>query len=135
MVDAQRRFWRKYLVFKGRASRSEFWWWMLVFTAAGVLLSLVNRELVRPLGAVPGTDAVLAYSLKTGVLSTLWSLINFVGGIAVTVRRLHDTNRSGSRRFVQVIIGVGSIVMIVLTALPTRPAGRRFDPPPAPAAR
>jgi uncharacterized membrane protein YhaH (DUF805 family) len=132
IVDAQRRFWRKYLVLEGRASRSEFWWWMLVFVAVSILLSLVNRELVRPLGAAPSTDAIFVYSAKTGALSTLWSLANFVGGIAVTVRRLHDTNRSGWWWFVQLILGVGSIVMIVLVALPTRPAGRRFDPPPAP---
>ena len=132
IVDAQRRFWRKYLVLQGRASRSEFWWWMLVFVAVSVLLSLVNRELVRPLGAAPSRGAIVAYSARTGVLSTLWSLANFVGGIAVTIRRLHDTDRSGWWWFVQLVPVVGSVIMIVFVALPTRPAGRRFDAPTAP---
>lgn len=128
VVQAQRRFWRKYLVRAGRASRSEFWWWMAGFVAVSVVLSLINRVLVAPLPASPTPAAVWAYSIKTGVLSTAWSLINFVGAISLTVRRLHDTDRSGWWWFVQLVPGLGSVVLIVLVALPGRPGGRRFDP-------
>lgn len=132
IVDAQKRFWRKYLTLSGRASRSEFWWWMLVLVAVSLLLSAVNRQVVAPLGAAPTSHAIFVYSLKTGVLSTSWSLVNLVGGASVTVRRLHDTNRSGWWWFVQLVPGVGSVAMIVLVALPSRPEGRRFDAPAAP---
>jgi uncharacterized membrane protein YhaH (DUF805 family) len=129
IIDAQRRFWRKYLTLSGRASRSEFWWWMLVFIAVSLLLSLVNRQVVEPLGGAPSNHAILVYSAETGVLSTLWSLLNLVGAVSLTVRRLHDTNRSGWWWFVQLIPGLGSVAMIVLVALPSRHEGRRFDAP------
>ena len=129
IVEAQRRFWRKYVVFRGRASRSEFWWWMLVLVVIGLLLSLVGRALVHPLGPAPSSAEIVTYSVKTGALSTLWSLVNLVGGSALTVRRLHDTDRSGWWWFVQLVVGVGSVVLIVLVALPSRAAGRRFDAP------
>jgi len=118
-ADAWRRFVRKYFVFSGRASRSEFWWWMLAFVVVSVGLSLINKAAVGPAPTDP--SAVWHYILQTSVLSTLWSLINFVGAAALTVRRLHDTGRSGWWWFVQLIPVIGSIVMIVFVLLPTRP--------------
>lgn len=117
--QAWRRFVTKYFVFSGRASRSEFWWWMLAFVVVSVALSLTNKAAVGP--APTGPDAVLHYTVQTSVLSTAWSVINFVGAAALTVRRLHDTGRSGWWWFIQLIPVIGSIVMVVLVLLPTRP--------------
>ncbi|MEM0987929.1 MAG: DUF805 domain-containing protein [Pseudomonadota bacterium] len=62
----------KYADFKGRAIRSEFWWYMLFYVAVGVGL-----DLIVPLAA------------------TIWDYANLVPVLAVTARRLHDTDRSG----------------------------------------
>lgn len=122
------RFWRKYTTLRGRASRSEFWWWFLIYAAVGVLLSIANQLIV---GAAPAgqtdTATIIGHVVAVSVASTAWSLVNLVGGVTVSVRRLHDTNRSGWWWFIQLIPVLGSITMIILVALPSNPAGHRFD--------
>lgn len=127
------RFWRKYATLHGRASRSEFWWWFLIYAGVGVLLSVINQIVV---GAAPPDQntmsMIIRHSAETSIASSVWALINLVGGITITVRRLHDTNRRGWWWFIQLIPLVGSIIMIILVALPTNPAGSRFDRQPEP---
>ena len=122
------RFWRKYVTLRGRASRSEFWWWFLIYAGFGVVLSVINQIVV---GALPAGETELSviinHTVKVSIASTIWSLINFIGAISLTVRRLHDTNRSGWWWFVQLIPMIGSIIMIIFVALPSNQAGRRFD--------
>jgi len=70
-VTAVKTCFGKYVDFNGRAQRSEFWWW--------VLFSLVVNLV---LGWIP-------------IIGWLVALGLFLPGLAVTVRRLHDTNRTG----------------------------------------
>ncbi|GGL63261.1 hypothetical protein GCM10011575_22170 [Microlunatus endophyticus] len=116
--QAWRRFVTRYVVFSGRASRSEFWWWMLAFVVVSIVLSFVNKAVVGPAPTDP--DQVLHYTLQTSVLTTIWSLINFVGAASLTVRRLHDIGRSGWWWFIQLVPVIGSIVMIIFVLLPPR---------------
>ena len=89
---------RAYAEFKGRASRAEYWW----FTLGTLLLS-----------AAAGTiDAFLPGDL----LGTLLSIFLFVPGLAVSVRRLHDTNRSGKYLLLLIIPIAGWIVLLVFLA-------------------
>lgn len=121
------RFWRKYAILHGRSSRSEFWWWFLIYVAIGIMLSVTSQLLV---GAAPpdsSTSMTIRRIMETSIASTTWSLINFVGGVSVTVRRLHDTDKSGWWWFIQLIPIIGSITMIIFVVLPTNPAGSRFD--------
>ncbi len=76
--DAMKRFFRKYAVFSGRASRGEYWWSIL-----GVFLMSVVASLVSP---IPVLGPILGIALSLGLV---------VPNIAVSVRRLHDTNLSG----------------------------------------
>ncbi len=68
---------RNYVTFSGRAARSEFWFWMLFVVAASFAMSFVD--------AVAGTG---------GGLGALFSLATCLPGLAVSVRRLHDSGRS-----------------------------------------
>jgi len=72
------RFWKKYATFKGRASCSEFWWFML----ADVIITFM-------LSAIANAVDQLSF------LPALWALATFVPSIALATRRLHDTNKSG----------------------------------------
>lgn len=64
---------RKYADFSGRASRSEFWWYMLFYNViVGIPIALVSEA-----------------------LDSIWSLANLVPALAVSARRLHDVDRSG----------------------------------------
>ena len=82
--DAVKTGFKKYFDFSGRASRSEYWFWIL-FAALCSLAGLV-LDIAFDWGRNPEEG--------TGPLATLVSLATFIPSTAVSVRRLHDTNRS-----------------------------------------
>ena len=73
---------KKYAVFEGRSRRSEFWYFVLFNFIISVVLSIIDR-------AIGTTNA------GSGLLDGLYSLAVFIPSIAVGIRRMHDTNRSG----------------------------------------
>lgn len=132
------RFFRNYAVFTGRASRSEFWWAALfqfiVGTIAGVVISIVLIVVVivafaaaeRPDSLETGVTVALLSTLVIVVGLTVTTLPLLIPSIAVTVRRLHDTNRSGWWYLLSLIPYAGYVIY-VFAALETDPAGSRFD--------
>jgi uncharacterized membrane protein YhaH (DUF805 family) len=118
------RFWKKYATFSGRASRSEFWWWALVNIIIsgilyGVLLATTDMQAMAQTGTPQFGPAYVVY--------LLWSLATLIPGLALTWRRLHDTNRSGLWIFISLIPLVGAIILIVFYVSEGNPAGQRFD--------
>jgi uncharacterized membrane protein YhaH (DUF805 family) len=127
-AEAMRRFFLKYATFRGRASRSEFWWWALTaFVASSVLRTLSNlntdADTRESLGAF---DSVAVTDPYSGVLAVL-QLAVFVPSLAISWRRLHDVDRSGAWTFITFIPVLGLIVYVVMTAGRSRPGGARFD--------
>jgi len=113
------RFWKKYVIFHGRASRSEFWWWFLISViVSGVLSSLGNHSMTGQTTALGTTFSTLQY---------LWGLATLIPGLALFWRRMHDTNRSGLNIFWGLIPIVGAILLIVFAAGGSKPEGARFD--------
>lgn len=87
----------KYADFKGRARRSEFWWWFLFTIIASIVLSVLDVMLFE--GAVE----------ETGPLNSIFSLLTLLPTLAVTARRLHDIDKSG---WWQLLPLAGAILMI-----------------------
>ena len=81
--NAVKRFFKKYTVFSGRASRREFWWVILFFVLCNIAIGFVGGMFMLVSAAIPT------------VLSVLWTLATIVPYLAVAVRRLHDSNKSG----------------------------------------
>lgn len=117
-TEAVRRFVRKYTVFTGRASRSEFWWWAITSFAIALVLQLVPNVL---------TQEPFLESQVGSYLMALWGLLTLVGSLALGARRLHDANLSGLWQFLHVLFGIGSLVLLVMFLLPSNPKGARFD--------
>ena len=87
---------QKIFIFTNRASRSEYWWFILFYTIFASIPTFVpNENLV--------------------VFGYIMSLLLFIPGIAVTVRRLHDINKSGWFIFISLIPILGSIIVLVMT--------------------
>ena len=85
---------RRYLDFRTRSSRSEYWWWTL-FSALTSVLTMVLDEVLFG---------------GTAILNTLNAILLFIPGLAVAIRRLHDTDRSGW----WLLIALGIIVISAL---------------------
>lgn len=105
---------RKYVRFSGRARRSEYWWWSLfvgILSIAALLLDSTSGT-----GVSDGTGPV------QGLLTVALLLPN----LAVTVRRLHDTGRSGWRVLLGLIPIVGFILLLVWTLQDSNPGSNRF---------
>lgn len=83
-VDWAKRPLQKYADFSGRAPRAEYWWFTLALVVAYIVLSIVE--------SIIGTDQTVG---PYGLLSLILMLGSLVPSLAVGVRRLHDTNRSG----------------------------------------
>lgn len=104
---------RNYAEFSGRASRPEFWWFFLFqFIILVVLAALAMR------------------SDLFSIVYLLYAVGTLIPYIAVCVRRLHDTDKSGWLVLIALIPLVGGIILLVLLALPGNSDSNRFGPPP-----
>ncbi len=113
--------------FQGRSDRREYW----VFSLAQFVLFLGIGLLLGAIGAVSGAD-VTEGSLLNGLASVLLGLLSlllFMPTLAVTIRRLHDGDRTGW--FILLgLIPFGIFLLIILLALPGDEGSNRFGPPP-----
>lgn len=125
---AIRRFFAKYATFSGRASRSEYWWWVLTGAVVGAVLNALPTltDGIR-IEADGSTTLTGPHGVILGLIWVVWAVGTFLPTFAVLVRRLHDANRSGFWILIGVFPLVGAIVLFVLTLLGPRPEGVRFD--------
>jgi uncharacterized membrane protein YhaH (DUF805 family) len=105
----------KYVDFRGRAKRPEYWFWAL-FTA---LVSLVAQIF----------DLIL-FGPRLGIISTVTSLGLLLPGLAVSARRLHDIDRTGWWLLISLVPVIGVIVLLVFFCLRGTPGGNRFGSDP-----
>ncbi|MGC5021283.1 DUF805 domain-containing protein [Micromonospora sp. DT47] len=106
----------QYVGFTGRARRSEYWWFAL-FT---VLVGLAAAILDSVLGTTLGSDG------STGVIGIIVNLALLLPTLAVAMRRLHDTDRSGWWLLIGLVPIVGAIVLLVFFVLNSTPGANRF---------
>ncbi|MDP6350032.1 MAG: DUF805 domain-containing protein [Chloroflexota bacterium] len=106
---------KKYAVFSGRASRAEFWLWVLSYWVVTLVLVIVGEALATGLGQI------------VGILHALTILIP---NIAVTVRRLHDTERSGWWILISLIPIVGNIAFFIFMVLRGTDGENLYGPSP-----
>jgi uncharacterized membrane protein YhaH (DUF805 family) len=92
---------QKYVDFSGRARRSEYWFFLLFTVVVSIVASIIDTIL--------GTRS----SAGTGLIQGLAGLALLLPGLAVGVRRLHDTSRSGWWLLIGLVPFVGGIVLIV----------------------
>jgi uncharacterized membrane protein YhaH (DUF805 family) len=113
-ADAVRSVFGKYAVFDGRARRSEYWYWVLAVGIA-YIVTLIVRTLAPLLGLV---------------LELIVFLPTIIPGLAVAVRRLHDTGKSGWWLFIELVPVAGVIVLVVFTATDSTPGPNQYGPSP-----
>lgn len=112
---------RQYADFNGRARRKEFWMYSLFTVLISLVLSVVDGVLGLEIGGS---------GLYGGWLGAIYGLVTFIPGVAVSVRRVHDTGRSGWWLLIALIPLIGIIVLLVIECLDGTPGDNRFGPSP-----
>ena len=110
--DAVSSCFSKYATFRGRAPRSEYWFFFLFVMIVYILLMVI--------GAVIGDPKIPLIVLG------IFAIAIILPALAVTVRRLHDQDKSGWWFFIQLVPAVGGIWFIVLMCLGGTPGPNRF---------
>lgn len=129
LKQAVERFFKKYATFSGRASRSEYWWWALVSFIVGMIINIITSTGMTTTtsgAATVGPSAVVGI-----ILAVVWGLATIVPSLALLARRLHDVNLSAWLILVVLVPFLGGLALLVMTILPSNPAGQRFDQPAA----
>ena len=101
-----------YANFNGRASRQEYW-----------MFILFNFIFTIVVGFIDGF-------LSLGFLSLLYLLAILIPGLAVLVRRLHDVNKSGWWLFIGLIPIIGAIWLLILLCTDSNPGENNYGPSP-----
>ena len=123
---------QKYATFSGRASRSEYWWFVLFIMIVALVLSGI---MMMGMNFTTGEMGALAM-IAAGLLGIFYLGV-LIPSIAVAVRRLHDRNMSGwwylgfiALSFIPVVGFLASIAMLVIFCLKGTDGDNRFGPDP-----
>jgi uncharacterized membrane protein YhaH (DUF805 family) len=122
-TDAIKSVFSQYVGFSGRARRSEYWW----FVVFSILVNVVTTLLDNVLGTTMGSDDAL---YNAGIIGTIAGLALLLPSLALAVRRLHDTDRTGWWLLIVLVPFLGAIVLLVFFVLDSTPGANRFGPNP-----
>lgn len=117
---------KKYAEFSGRARRSEYW----LFTLFIILVEIAYFVLLSVLGGGLGKGQMNGLGMALSGLYFLFVLGIIVPSLAVSFRRLHDTDRSAWWLLISLVPFVGGLVLFIFTVLPGTTGANKFGPDP-----
>ena len=139
-TEAIKHVFSNYATFQGRASRSEFWWFYLFMIIANSIISIpytiglatsANTMTVNEATGQVTSGGLSGLAIFGIVLLVIWLLATIIPLIAVSVRRLHDTDRSGGWWWLNFLCCIGGIILIIFYVQPSTPGPNRFGEGPA----
>ncbi|OCG31250.1 hypothetical protein A9G28_11365 [Gilliamella sp. Fer1-1] len=98
---------KNYANFNGRARRKEYWMYVLFSSILTVIAIIIDKMIGSP-------------------LMVILTLALFLPNLAVTVRRLHDTSKSGWWVLLQFIPFIGAIIIIVFCVQDSTPGSNQY---------
>jgi uncharacterized membrane protein YhaH (DUF805 family) len=104
---------KNYASFSGRARRTEYWMFSLFNVIIAIVLNVISLAIQQ-----------------VSILGTIYGLAVLIPGLAVGVRRLHDTGRSGWWLLIGLVPLIGAIVLIVFMATDGEPGDNAYGPNP-----
>lgn len=117
MINAYKNFFKGYVDFSGRSTRSEYWWIYLTnFILAVFLYMIIYSIVVSNPNSIEAIETVNSLTY----FGIFWLVIFFLPGLALTIRRLRDAAFHWALIFITFIPWVGSIALLVLLAFPSK---------------
>lgn len=110
---------KNYAVFEGRARRKEYWMYTLYSFIIMVLAVLIDGLISSNEGGLPA-----------GVLFMIYFFASIIPSLAVTVRRLHDTGKSGYWFFIYFVPLIGGIWLLILLITEGEVGPNKYGPDP-----
>ena len=98
-------YWKRYFDFEGKSTRTQFWMVVLFDLLIGLVVGLF--------ALIPGAKKIF------DVIDYIWSIVNLIPGLAISVRRLRDAGKSWTNLFWMLLPLVGWIILIVLFCQPS----------------
>ena len=125
---------RRYVQFSGRSRRKEYWMFalflLIVYIIAMALDSMLGFGTTTRYADVSDTGAAAGFNSTGGIITMLAMLAMFLPSLAVGIRRLHDTDRSGWWLLIGLILLIGTIVLLVFYCTDGTKGPNRFGPDP-----
>jgi uncharacterized membrane protein YhaH (DUF805 family) len=118
-AEAVRSVLSSYATFSGRARRSEFWWFALFMLLVGIVTGILDAVL----GTRAGDSGI-------GIINLVASLALLLPNLAVSVRRLHDTGRSGWWILIGLIPVIGTITLLVFFVIDSQQGSNKYGESP-----
>lgn len=116
MINAYKNFFKGYVDFTGRSTRSEYWWiWLTNMILFVPFYSAYFKALANP-----RNEAALMALGGIAIIYMIFGIALFLPGLALTVRRLRDAGFHWALIFIIFIPMVGPLVLLVLLAMPTK---------------
>ncbi|MCH9739788.1 MAG: DUF805 domain-containing protein [Epsilonproteobacteria bacterium] len=124
----------KYFQFSGRASRSEFWYFVLFSIIVAIVVAIVGTALgiqyMMPMDTVsvsPTGELInVTQEMPVNILQIIVSLALFFPSLAIAIRRLHDIGRTGWWYLVGLIPLVGALVLIAFFVMPSQKEDNQY---------
>jgi uncharacterized membrane protein YhaH (DUF805 family) len=122
---------RNYVTFSGRASRPEYWWFVLFLFLGGLVANALDTFVLGHHVFYRATGNYMHIMSGNGPVSALFNLATLLPGLSVFVRRMHDTGRSGWWFWLVLIPLVGWIILLVWLCRPTSTGPNQYgaEPP------
>lgn len=119
MIEAYKKFWKGYVDFEGRSTRSDYWFVVLAnfllimaLYIAAIIFAVAGRN--QP-GSLPN---IIAYIFL--ILIILYAFATILPSLAIQVRRLRDAGYHWAYIFLHLGLGIGGIVLLILFCQPTK---------------
>ena len=121
MFSAYAKFWKGYVDFTGRSSRSDYWWPVLV----NVIIMFLVALLIPLIGASTGFDSNISPATLTMVIMVsfvfgVYALAIFLPSIAILVRRLRDAGFHWAFIFLSFVPYLGGFALFIMSLMPTK---------------
>lgn len=147
-VEAIKACFSKFATFKGRARRSEFWWFYLAIYAVNAILGVIlnyfataksalveegfsNLSNLSELDKLAEQESTYAnINLIIMILMGIWFLVTLIPFLAAHVRRLHDVGKSGHMMWLYLLCGVGGLIPLIMCIADGKPEPNQYGPSP-----
>lgn len=134
--SAIQRAFQRYFDFNQRAGRAEFWYFVAFMLIAGSIISIIEGQLF-PQSEAPaaGLSMSVGFDSSNGPVSAIFSILVLIPWLSVTVRRLHDTSKTGWWVLFGFVPLIGWITMLVFLIKEGDNGDNKYGPSPYPEAQ